>query len=171
MHKLQRDAFAGAVAIIGSGAHAALLAGEGVTQAAFDRYTGDTPWLGVHRSAVQRTHDAILYTSLDVLGVPRISLPAEYIVGAIASFVHAVNLQTACRWFAAGTRPAEYYVAGEQGESEPTTAERLFAFLITAYDTDHSEAFDRKWVKSTGLSISRAAKADQPAPEVPEGAD
>lgn len=58
--------------------------------------TTTKPWINVDRSRARRCMEAATYGSIDVLGLPRIVVPAEFISGVIALFVSPVNTLSAC---------------------------------------------------------------------------
>ena len=75
------------------------LAAIGVTDDDFNLVTGSQPWNPSNRQKVYQILGLLMHGSCDVLGVPRFKLPAEFIAGAIALFVHPNNAQQACFLF------------------------------------------------------------------------
>ena len=62
----------------------------------FDFLTSDQIWLARDRQRARRCIESVAYGALDLIGLPRFALPAEFIAGVIAKFVHNVNSLIAC---------------------------------------------------------------------------
>ncbi|AXH72375.1 MAG: hypothetical protein [Microviridae sp.] len=88
--------------------------------------TGSTPWISTDRSRARRCVEAVCYGTVDVVGLPRVSLPAEFIAGAIATYVHPVNIQSAC----AIMEGAEFSENVINGVERPLKASELFSFTL-----------------------------------------
>lgn len=56
----------------------------------------DVPWTALDRSRVQRAIEALVCGALDASGIPRFTLPAEFLAGAIAVAVAPINVLVAC---------------------------------------------------------------------------
>ena len=74
--------------------------------------------------------DSVLFGALDVLGLPRFELPAEYIAAWIALLVSPVNYETACVWYH-GAQPVENLAETPEIApiAEGITARQLFALV------------------------------------------
>ena len=73
-----------------------ILINMGVAPESMTLLTGTVPWAKADKLDVCRTLDALLNASCDEAVIPRIQLPAEFIAGAIAEYVHPVNTHKAC---------------------------------------------------------------------------
>lgn len=83
-------------------------------------------WVRTERRNAERCIQAVAYGALDVCGLPRFNLPAEFIAAAIALYVHPVNQQLACA-FMEGVS----YADEMSGQSERRLkAHDLFAFVV-----------------------------------------
>lgn len=139
-----------------SGAH---LSSMGISGADFKITCGDAPWTVSQRSRVMKTLEALIYGMLDNLGLPRFSVPAEYMAGIIAMFVAPANIMVATRWVEA-TPPADALaIDAENATSEKVTARQLFALVVQALDDSvQLSAFREKFEARTNLRLTKLAK-------------
>lgn len=95
-------------------------------------------WLLGDRNRARRALESIVYGGLDVVGLPRFAIPAEFIAAGIALYVHPVNLQLACA-IMDGFEWSENVIRGVE---RPVTAPELFAHVlqIRAGHTEYMEA-------------------------------
>lgn len=97
-----------------------------MTPEQFDFLTSDRPWINTERSEARRCLEAAIYGSVDFLSLPRFAVPAEFIAGTIAVFVHPSNFMTAvafmdqCEW-------SENVINGIE---RPVKANELMAHLV-----------------------------------------
>src|SRR2546423_14321586 len=68
-----------------------------LTEDDFDFLTGNPVWIATDRSRARRCVEACVYGTLDVVGYPRFPVPDGLSADFIAYYVHAVNIQPACR--------------------------------------------------------------------------
>lgn len=84
------------------------------------------PWIATDRSRARRCVEAAVYGSIDYLGLPRFSVPAEFIAGVIAFFVQPVNCLTACSIMDG----AEWSTNIVTGVEQPVKANELFSHVL-----------------------------------------
>lgn len=70
----------------------------GITKQDHQKTVGNDAWLRDNRAGVVRTLKAVLFGSTEILGLPPITLPTEYIAAVITAFVAPKNRMTACHW-------------------------------------------------------------------------
>lgn len=99
--------------------------------------TSNRLWLATDRSRVRRCVEAMVYGSLDVIGLPRFPAPAEFIAAAIAFYVHPVNVQIACAVFD-GAEFSEYIVSGVE---KRLSASEIFS-LVLQIKADRTASID-----------------------------
>src|SRR5471030_3562417 len=68
-----------------------------LTEDDFDFLTSNKVWIATDRSRARRCVEACVYGTLDFVGYPRFPAPLEFIAAVLAYYVHAFNIQTACR--------------------------------------------------------------------------
>lgn len=83
-------------------------------------------WIATDRARARRAVEAAVYGSLDFLGLPRFAVPAEFIAGAIAYFVHPSNYLYACT-IMDGAEWSENII---QGLERPVRAQELLAHTL-----------------------------------------
>jgi hypothetical protein len=105
----------------------------GCTESDWKLLTGKKVWIGTDRVRVKRLIDALLYATVDTIGLPRFNLPAEYVATVITVFVHPSNYFSACCWtgnFSTSEDLADYHGRLEGVQSlEKVSASRLFALV------------------------------------------
>lgn len=89
------------------------------------------PWASSDRMVVRQTFDALVFQSLDDLGLPRLALPVEYVAAAIVVFVHPVNYLVACTWSESHGSTTDEMAQG--GEYDQFSARQLFAIVCNVY--------------------------------------
>lgn len=112
-----------------------ILINLGVSEETLNLVTGNQPWTVQDRHEVMRCIDALNHGVCDIVGIPRVALPIEYVGASIAKFVHPVNTQTACQWSEIG--PGVKEMAGGNSKSiisEPMTSDRLFSLVLMLQD-------------------------------------
>lgn len=88
--------------------------------------TGEKLWVSNERELARKCIEAVVYGGLDVLGMPRLKVPAEFVAVAIAMFVHPNNMRTACMFFE-GVSSVENMINDVE---MPLSPHQLFAFVI-----------------------------------------
>jgi len=131
----------------------------GISEDDFEKLNGQTPWIASDRNRVTQTLDALLCGTMDVIGVPRFQLPAEYIAGGIALFVAPINTHVACR-FMEKVPSAEALGRGVD-EAETCTAKQIFALVIQLLADPINSHAKHLWEKNTTLKIERAVKTEK----------
>lgn len=108
-----------------------ILVNLGVSEENLKLVRGAIPWTGQQRMEVVRTLDALNHGVCDIVGIPRISLPAEFVSASIANFVHPCNTRYACSWMEVKEGVKE--MAGGNLKSimqEEITSNQLFAQVL-----------------------------------------
>jgi len=120
----------------------------------FDLVCSNIPYVGADRNRVTNLLRSLIWGTLDVIGLPRIEVPSEFIASVISVFVHPGNLAVACRWMEAGSA-AEEIVAG--GSLEPITATQLFALCCQLVPS--APVATARWEQRTGRAVRRVLEA------------
>ena len=137
-----------AMEIVARGAVSDAYESLGVTEADFRLVTGSTPWVAMDRPRVVSVLDTLTHGVVDVIGLPRIEVPAEFRAAVLVIFVDGLNIAVACRWSESG--PAAEELA-EGGSLEPVTARELFSLCCQIYGEAHDAR--GKWEKRMGRSV------------------
>lgn len=125
----------------------------GVSIDDFNKVIADVPWLGVDRSRVFSTLSSLITSTIDILGLPRFPLPAEYVAAGIALFVSPINVNAACCWMERSA-PASELGRGID-DVNPCTPQQLFALVVQLVgDPEHSVA-RHLFYRNTSISLSK----------------
>lgn len=127
-----------------------VLEGLGVSRADFDRFVGGLPWMSSDRNRMSNMLHAFAFASLDAQGLPRFTLPAEYLAAVICIFVHPVNMLSACV-VAPRTYPAEEQGRGVQ--ETKVTPEILFALVVQLCSSSHRGQARASFEKASKLIL------------------
>lgn len=126
----------------------------GISSADFILVTGNSAWVGADRGRVSGVLTLLTHGVLDVLQLPRIEVPAEFVASVLSTFVSPGNLAVACRWMEAGPTADSLSVGGS---IEAVTAARLFAMCCQlANDGPGAQA---QWRKRTGRAVLEAVES------------
>lgn len=146
---------------------ATILDRQGIPAVTWQKTLGSDLWFMEDRSRVRACLDALLYGTVDTVGIPRVEIPAEYIASFLALCVDPVNWMSACTWY----QNANTLEVLLSQDSESTleagvfesgmTAKRLFALTYRFAMADSAGSLSE--VRSE-LSVRLA-----PRPEIADG--
>lgn len=148
----------GAMRLLADGSASADFSSFGLSQFDFKHFVGDKAWVGADRSTVERVVSVLTYGTMDVIGLPRFPVSAEYASAILAMFVHPANIMTACHW------SARYQLNNELAEGSPelgavvATPQQLFATCLLLLE-DNPGQFRQKFFKRTGVLDDEAQSA------------
>lgn len=154
MPNLSYDVAVGSMRALADVGRLGFLDGQGVSQHDFEMLTGDVQWQATDRNRMATVFHQIVNASVDRLGIPRFSLPAEYLAAGIAMFVSGVNCMAACQ-FVCDAKPVSAQDQGAMQKVEGCKPEQIFALLIQLYDSVAKNDAQSRFVRNTNLSIGR----------------
>lgn len=133
----------------------------GITEAAFNVTSGKRPWLRPDLQIVMRTINALTFGTLEVMGMPKLVVPAEYQAALIAAFIAPANRMTACVWLSqerqTGAGALELAARGNQGSKlEPASADQLFALVCILSNQDYASQARKAFRTRLGLAKEQA---------------
>ena len=152
----------GSMALVRSMDYEEIFRGLGITPEEFKLLVGKSIWLGSDRASVRKSLDACLAGAMDLTGVPRIEMPAEFIAAVICSFVAPVNVMKACAWME-NQRPAEA-ISGASSSPEIVSAGQLFALCNRLFEGD-DQAVQQSFEKRVGIAIHRSVDPEKEKPK------
>lgn len=117
----------------------------GITQTAFEVLSGPIPWVGGQLHSNRQTLDTLIYGSLEIGGIDRFPLPAEFIAANIAHYISPCNIMQACKMVEGPRSMVD--LATENIEAERMSASQLFAIVMQIKTIDMSNFkvnFERK---------------------------
>lgn len=134
----------------------------GIIPEDFELVCQSDPWIGAERTRITNVINSLVHGTVDVMGLPRIEVPVEFIASVLCVFIHPANLAVACRWMET-SYSAEDISAG--GVLEPVTAQRLFALCCQL--ASDAPPYATSWAKRMNRAI--ASVSDEPKLEVNDG--
>ena len=146
----------GAMRLVTEASYGSLFQSLGVTREDYGLVTGPAPWTGVDRQRVRQTIDAFSAGVMDLVGVARFEMPAEYLAAVVATFVHPVNIMVACRWLE-NQRPADYL---QGASSTPVTVDpaEVFCLVCDLLDDDRASKVRSAFEKRVGIAQAKSVE-------------
>ncbi len=135
----------------------------GVTPETLKLVKGTIPWTVANRIEVVRCLDALNHGVCDIVGIPKIALPAEYIAASIAKFVHPLNTQVACSWMEVKSSAME--IASSNSKPmlhEEITAQQLFSLVMLLQSNNVVDVMSARFKQAVQDSVE-AFMASAPA--------
>lgn len=147
----------GAMRLVELGAVNADFRGMGVAKADYDRFVSDQPWTADDRILVTRVFDCLCYGVMDIVAIPRIELPAEYVAAIIRTFVSPNNYFTACQW-GSSLKAADDM---DQGR-EPIQPHQLFALLVRMSSEEYESPVNIRaaWEKKHRINVKKLTEKE-----------
>jgi len=145
----------GAMALIAHQCKNGDLDSMGVTLEDFKKLTSHTPWLAPDRNRMNQVFNSIMSGTMDVVGVPRFQMPAEYIAAGIAMFVAPINIHVACRFME--RIPTAESLGRGLDQADMCTAQQLFSLvvqLVADPETSHAKVL---FERNTQMRIENSA--------------
>ena len=124
--------------------------------------TSAQPWIGSRRPRVTKLLDDLLQGSLELLGLPRITVSAEHIAAIVAFFVHPANFPVAASWMEREVRPAAHEdiaIATPEGEMNRVESSQLLTLIYECYGHESFEAFRVRWEAKTAHAANSLNQA------------
>jgi len=133
----------------------------GISESDFRLLTSETPWRRDQIRTVMRTLHALTYSNLEILGMPKITVPAEFQAAVIVSIVRPVNMRVACIWMANERQsgaPAQELANGQtSGDLAPVSDQQLYAMVAILLGKEGTDQVRRNMYLQFGMEYDRAA--------------
>lgn len=122
-----------------------MLENVGVIPEELNRVVQDVPWSRENVVSVTRTLDSLVFATLDHLALPRFEVPAEYLAGIIAMFVHPVNYMAASNWMQGNINSRTMDLAKGEASGEKPTSAQLFALVCALCNDGTCQEMGAHW--------------------------
>jgi hypothetical protein len=147
----------GALQILASGEIVDACQSCGVTEQDWKLLIGNRVWVNTDRPRIRRCLDSLIYGVIDMLGLPRFEIPAEFACSCIAMFVAPCNYTPACSWIGQHHRAedlADYHgtMDGVAG-METVSASKMFALIGDIVGSGVHVPFQQALKKKTGIAL------------------
>ena len=164
MSNLSHAVLNGHLTLIANGLHKPSINALGLSNDDWEQLTGNTPWTVSDRPKVSRTLTDLIYASVELLGLPRFRIPAEYVAAVVAVFVAPANIFAASSWVGSDLIASEDLISGKA--ASPVGTDEVFALVGVAYANaqQHTE-FCNRFEANVGRRLAHimpAAVAVQP---------
>lgn len=116
---------------------------------------GEQPWTGHNRARVVRTLESLILGSLDIIGIDRFEVPAEYTAAGIGMFVHPTNIMVATTWLQGGTAAATMANPNSEQVHESVKAPQLFALVLGLRSNDDCCQFKDRFCSRVGIKMQQ----------------
>lgn len=138
----------------------------GITKEQFEQASQPVPWRRENLNQVMRTLNCVLFGTLEVMAIPKIVVPSEYVAAHIVAIVAPANRMLACIWLAQErqTGVGALELSARQNQSaqyDPTSADTLFALVCLLSDTEEANFARDRFRVRLGLRIKEAQENGQ----------
>lgn len=135
----------------------------GITQEEFEKLGSPNPWLRPEIPRLVRTVNALIFGTLEVMTLPKLVVPAEYVAAVITTCVNPANIMACCVIMAqerqTGVGALELASRSNQSSNiDPTSADQLFALCIILNNTEQANFARKRLRVRLGLKIEEAMK-------------
>lgn len=138
----------------------------GITQEQFSKLTQNYMWLRSDMQIVMRTMITMIYGSLEIMGIPKITVPSEFIAPHVATLVAPCNRMICCVWLSqekqTGAGALELAARNHQASTiDHTSADSLFALVCLLSDSDECGYARKRWEVVLNLRLEQAQRLEQ----------
>ena len=121
----------------------------------YEIVTQKAPWLAPQRHVARSGLESLCHATVELLGLPRVEIPAEYVAAVIAVFVDPVNYMVACSWFEGQLPSANDMVTKDDPPAgmEHLKAHQLFGMVLIIAGNTNSFEFRDPFEKKMDMKI------------------
>lgn len=135
----------------------------GINAQDFELVNDGMPWDFSNKHRVIATLNALIHGTVQILGLPKIVVPAEYIAALIVACVDPANRMLACTFIAGERQVGPGALEGSARASstsqiDPTSADQLFALVCLLSANEHANSARRAMQLKLGLAVQKAAE-------------
>lgn len=136
----------------------------GITPQQFEIVAQPHLWDRDQLLVVMRTLTQMIYGSLTIMALPKLTVPSEFIAAHITALVAPENRIIACVWLSqerqTGHGALEMAARGSTSQNmDPTSADNLFALVCLLSDRDDANDARKRYMKKIGIKIAEAKLA------------
>lgn len=133
----------------------------GINQQDFELIAAPVPWQRANIPRVMRTLNALLFGSLEILGMNKITVPSEYVAAVVSAIVAPANRMVACIWLAqerqTGVGALQASARAQLStQLDPTSSDQLFALVCLLSATEASSEARNNLARKLGIALVRA---------------
>ena len=151
--KLRIETALGAMRLVAETDYASLVHAWGITEEDYKAITGPVLWLPERRERLRAVMHQFASGVMDLCGVQRFEMPAEFMAAVIAVFVHPTNTLPACVIF---DRPRSAYDIRGENMNEAVSPSLLFSLVCDIYYSSDGIAIKASFEKNVGRAIQKS---------------
>lgn len=163
----------GAMRIVNSLNFQDMIASLGIHEPEWKLLTSKTPWMAKHRPIVEKLCKSLIFSSLDLMGVPRFTVPAEFVASVGVSFISECNYLHFSQWCGSYAKAEELgnYDGSRTGPIEgleKVSAPQLFALMCELRSDERCNTICRRFNDKTSeyltdpMETNNEEKEEQP---------
>lgn len=135
----------------------------GVTQEHFELLAQPQLWDLTQKAIVVRTLQALIFGTLNIMGISKIVVPAEFLAAHVATIIAPENRMLACVWLSAerSVGPSALELSARQESPttyDPASADHLFALVCQLSDHEENSFARARYKQRLGLRVTQAEK-------------
>lgn len=136
----------------------------GIAPEDFAMLAQDKPWVAGERHRVLTTFNALIHGGMDIMGLGRINVPADFQAVVIATCVHPAHHMRLCIWLQNAKHISVRALARSamsiesQGTLDPVTADQLFDLVMLLGEESETSEAKKRYLAKMMKSINRAPK-------------
>jgi len=150
MAKVRLEVAFGAMSMLAAGTASSNFSHMGMSDDDYDLFTGSGVWQRQDQGSIESISSNIITGVMDMVGIQRIEVSAEYIAAVIAMFVHPVNYFTACSWLARNYSNEDLASGNSQLSIERVTPGVVYA-LVEQLQAKNPAEYLARFNKRVGL--------------------
>lgn len=133
----------------------------GIRKEEFELVSGPKGWLREDLRPVMRTLNALTFGTLELMGMPKIIVPAEYQAAIITACVAPGNRMAACVWLSqerqTGAGALEMSARNQTtAQMDPASADQLFALCVSLASSDSAGEARLNYALKMGIKIANS---------------
>lgn len=135
----------------------------GITPKQFEIVAGREIWRRDQLHVVMRTLNQMIFGSLEIMGLPKLVVPAEFTAAHIATLIAPENRIIACVWLSqerqTGLGALELAARNAAPSTmDHTSADQLFALVCLLSDADRDGQARKRYIKKIGIKVQEATQ-------------
>lgn len=155
MSKVRMSACLGAMKLLAGFSGQDLRAVLGVSPEELKVVTGDIPWKAQQVSMVRRVIEAFAHGTMDVAGLNRFEVTAEYMAAVVVAFIHPINMMQACRIVEKRAGASDLSSGGVV--TEEIMPKQLFALVTMLMDEGAAAELRSQFEATTKKALEKAS--------------
>lgn len=148
----------GALNVVNSLNFQEMIQSLGIHEPEWKLLTGPHLWLGKTRPVIERLAKQLIFSSLDIMGVPRFAVPAEWVAAVGVSFIKECNYFLYASWMGEYARAEDLgnYDGSREAKIEgleKCTSAQIFALMLELRSDSECHLLNRRFNDKTAIAM------------------